>query len=78
MLSFQSFDRTKLIVMDTRPWLKNYPSGMPANIDADAFPSLIAYSKSKFEQYAALKAYTFMGKSLTYKQIDEMSTAFGA
>jgi long-chain acyl-CoA synthetase len=78
MLSFQSFDRTKLKVMDTRPWLKNYPSGMPANIDADAFPSLIAYSKSKFEQYAALKAYTFMGKSLTYKQIDEMSTAFGA
>ena len=26
--------------MDSRPWLKNYPKGLPANIDVDKYPNL--------------------------------------
>lgn len=63
---------------DQRPWLKNYPKGVPANIDADAYPSVISIIEESFEKYANLKAYACMGKELTFKQIDQYSEQFGA
>lgn len=63
---------------DQRPWLKNYPSGVPANIDADTFPSVMAMVDSFFERYKNSKAFSCMGKELTYGQIDQYATQFGA
>lgn len=63
---------------DQRPWLKNYPKGVPANIDADAYPSIISIIEESFEKYSDLKAYACMGKTLTFKQIDQYSKQFGA
>ena len=63
---------------DQRPWLKNYPKGVPANIDADAYPSIISIIEESFNKYADLPAYACMGKSLTFKQIDQYSKQFGA
>jgi len=64
--------------MEDRPWLKNYPPGIPSNIDANAFPTLNDFFEKVFKKYASLHAFECMGKKLTYREIDEMSTSFGA
>ncbi len=63
---------------DTRPWLKNYPSGVPANVDIEKFESLVDYITKTCEQYAKRPAFACMGKSLTYKEVDVLSNQFGA
>ncbi len=63
---------------EQRPWLKNYPKGVPANIDPDAFPTLVAMFEDTFKKYAKIPAFTCMGKTLTYEQVDKLSADFGA
>lgn len=61
-----------------RPWLANYPKGMPANIDSDAYPTLIALIQETMTKYKNRAAYSCMGKDISYAELDKMSTAFGA
>lgn len=49
---------------------------MPANIDAAAYPRLMDMVEECFEKYRTRPAFTCMGKTLTYGQVDEMSAAF--
>lgn len=64
--------------MDERPWLKNYPKGLPANIDVDKYPNLNAYLKEAMDKYAKQPAFYSMGKVLTYGEIDKMAEHLGA
>ena len=64
--------------MTDRIWLKSYPSGVPADIDAGQYPSLVALMEEAFHKYANRVAYSFMGKDVTYAQTDSLSTAFAA
>lgn len=61
-----------------RPWLSKYPSGIPANIDADAYSCLVDLLEETFEKYRKKVAFSCMGKDLTFDQIDKMSLQFGA
>jgi long-chain acyl-CoA synthetase len=61
-----------------RPWLKNYPHGVPANVNPEEFPSLMDMLKESFVKFADSPAYSCMGKSMTYGQIDQYSNQFGA
>ena len=61
-----------------RPWLKNYPTGVPANIDPDAYPTLVALIEETFEKYRKLIAFTCMGASLSFDELDKGSQHFGA
>ena len=61
-----------------RIWLKNYPPGVPADIDAAQYPSLVALFEESFAKYKNANAYACMDKKLTYGQLDEMSQALGA
>ncbi len=61
-----------------RPWLKNYPSGIPANIDPDAYPTLVSMFDETFEKYRKLPAFTCMGKTMTFDELDKKSKLFGA
>ncbi len=63
---------------EQRPWLQHYPQGVPANIDADVFPNLIGVLDDIFEKYGPQKAFSCMGKELTYRQIEQQSRQFGA
>lgn len=63
---------------EPRPWLKNYPAGIPANINPAAYPSLREFAEESFKKFAKLNAFTLMGKSMTYKELDEKSNAFAA
>jgi len=63
---------------ESRPWLTNYPSGVPANIDAEAYASLVALFEECFKKYGSKPAFSCMGKELSYRQIDKLSKDFGA
>ncbi len=61
-----------------KTWLKQYPAGVPANIDVEQYPSLVALLEESLKRYASLPAYKFMGKAITFAQVDEASRALAA
>ena len=61
-----------------RPWLAQYPAGVPAEIPADAYVSLVALMEESFQRHRDLPAYRFMGSTLTFGQLDEQSRALAA
>jgi len=61
-----------------KTWLKQYPAGVPEQIDPDQYPSLTALIEEAFKKHASLPAYKFMGKSFSFALIDEQSRAFAA
>src|SRR6476661_8363619 len=61
-----------------RIWLKSYPDGVPADIDASRYPSLVDLLEESFNRYHDRVAYTCMGASLTFGDIDRLSRALAA
>ena len=61
-----------------KTWLKQYPAGVPEQIDLSQYASLTALIEEAFKKYAALSAYKFMGKSFSFGLVDEQSRAFAA
>ncbi len=64
--------------MTDRIWLSSYPEGVPADIDATQYPSLVALMEESFKKYASRTAYSFMGKDISYAQTDSLSQAMAA
>ena len=61
-----------------RVWLKRYPSGVPAEINADHYPSLLDIFEQSIAQYPNKTAFINMGKSISFTELDQQSTAFAA
>jgi long-chain acyl-CoA synthetase len=61
-----------------RLWLRQYPPGVPADIDPSRYSSLVAMFEEGFSAFAAREACVCMGKSLTYAELDEASRALAA
>jgi long-chain acyl-CoA synthetase len=61
-----------------RIWLKSYPSGAPAEIDPNAFPSLGEFFAASVAKFRDRTAFISMGKAISYGELDEKSRAFGA
>ena len=61
-----------------RFWLKNYPKGVPAEVDPSQYSSLVALIDEAFSKYGARKAYDSLGKTITFGEVDALSKAFGA
>ncbi|HNT37982.1 MAG TPA: long-chain-fatty-acid--CoA ligase [Rubrivivax sp.] len=59
-------------------WLKHYPAGVPAEIDADRYPSLTALLEESFRTHRERDAFLFMGRAFGFGRIDELSRAFAA
>jgi long-chain acyl-CoA synthetase len=59
-------------------WLKAYPPGVPAEIDPDAYGSLVQLLEASFQKYAANNAFVCMDKFLTYAELDSMSKRLAA
>ena len=64
--------------MTDRIWLKSYPEGVPADIDPNQYLSMVQMLEESFGKFADRTAYSFLGKEMTYKQVDTLSQAFGA
>ena len=61
-----------------KPWLSAYPEGVPAEIDTSAYSSLVDLMQESFRQYGDRTAFSFLGKGLTYKELDRLSQVFAA
>jgi long-chain acyl-CoA synthetase len=61
-----------------RIWLKSYPKGVAAEIDVNAYASLRDVFDEVIGQFGPRPAYTCMGKSITFAELDAASAAFGA
>ncbi len=61
-----------------RIWTKNYPAGVPADINVEQFSSLVALLEDSFTKYADDKAYVLMDKAITYGELDTYSNAYAA
>jgi long-chain acyl-CoA synthetase len=59
-------------------WLKSYPKGIPAEVDVRAYTSLKDILEQSCARYRDLPAFSNMGTTLTYGQLDAMSRSFGA
>src|SRR6266404_5751552 len=61
-----------------RAWLKQYPPGVPADIDPDRYASLRDIFEESCAAHGHSPAFTNMGATLSYAQLDELSRAFAA
>ncbi len=61
-----------------RFWLRNYPPGVPADIDPSLYPSVVALLEESFIRYRAADAYVCMDKALTFGQLNELSRCLAA
>ncbi|ODV10584.1 MAG: long-chain-fatty-acid--CoA ligase, partial [Rhodanobacter sp. SCN 68-63] len=59
-----------------RPWLDHYPDGVPAQIELDAYASVVAVLEEAFERFKDRPAFASFGKKLSYGEIDAMSARF--
>jgi long-chain acyl-CoA synthetase len=64
--------------MTDRLWLKSYPPGVPADIDPSRYTSMVAMMEESFEKFSGRSAYSFMGKEMSYRELDRQSQTFGA
>jgi long-chain acyl-CoA synthetase len=58
-------------------WLKSYPKGVPAEITS-AYRSIPDLIDANIGKYSERPAYRCMGKTITFADVDRMSTAVGA
>ncbi len=61
-----------------RIWLKSYPPGVPTEIDAGTLRSLRELQEHSYATFADRVAFVQMGRSITYRELDELSRAFAA
>ncbi len=59
-------------------WLKSYPPGVPATIDPAEYASLDALISQACANYAASPAFTNMGTTITYAELEHQSRALAA
>jgi long-chain acyl-CoA synthetase len=61
-----------------RIWLKSYPKGIPATIDVNEYASVRDVFDRVVAQFGPRPAYTCMGQSITFADLNAASAAFGA
>ncbi len=61
-----------------KAWLKSYPPGVPEQIDVDAYQSVAEVFQQAVEKYGSRPAFTNMGTTLSYNEIDQMTERLAA
>ena len=62
----------------SRPWLTQYPPGVPGDVPVDTYPSLVPLLEESWKTHAERDAAACMGVRFSYAEIDERSQALGA
>jgi long-chain acyl-CoA synthetase len=61
-----------------RPWLKNYPPQVPADVVVDQYASLAELLEEAFRRHASRDAVACFDQRLRFRDLDEMSQSLGA
>ena len=59
-------------------WLKQYPEGVPAEINTDQYASLKAMFEDSCRKYAERPAFSNLGTTLSFAELEKLSRQFGA
>lgn len=59
-------------------WLNHYPAGIPAEVNLDEFASLKDLLRHSCDRFDDLPAFSNMGISITYAELDQYSRDFAA
>jgi len=62
--------------MNSKPWLSNYPTGVPAQIDMTEFSSIMDVFRKAVARAPEQKAFINMDRAITYAQMDQLSMSF--
>ena len=62
----------------SKPWLKSYPEGVPHSIEESSYASLVEMFEESFANYSNRKACEYLGKFMTYRELDQQSKCFAA
>ena len=57
-------------------WLKSYPAGVPENVPEPPFRSILQLIEHGFAEYPNNPAYTNMGRTITYAELNDLSMRF--
>lgn len=61
-----------------KPWLKEYPPGVPATLDLDPRESLVDIGDRAIRRFATRPAFSNLGRTITYAEFDQLSRRFAA
>jgi long-chain acyl-CoA synthetase len=61
-----------------RPWLAQYPKGVPAEINPEAYRSIVDVFEQAVERFRHRPAFANLGKTLTFDDLDRLSAAFAS
>ena len=61
-----------------KPWLDSYPEGVPAEIDIEAYASILDIFDQSCEKFRDQPAYVNFGRSLTYADLDRLRRTCGS
>jgi len=61
-----------------RIWLDHYPRGVPAEIDVNEYASAREVFEESCRKFATRPAFSCMGRSITFADLDALSSTFGA
>ncbi|MCA6062561.1 AMP-binding protein [Thalassolituus marinus] len=64
--------------MNEQFFQERYPEGYPSSIDPDKYESVVEIFDSFVKRFSANPAFTCLGQTLTYAELDEKSAAFAA
>ena len=59
-------------------WIRHYPKGIPAEIDVNEYASVREIFEESASKYGGRPAFTCMGRSVGFSELDTLSAAFGA
>jgi long-chain acyl-CoA synthetase len=65
-------------MMSKKLWLRSYPVGMPAEINADLFVSIPDMFEKTVAKFAGKPAYHNLGRTLSYSELDRLARDFAA
>jgi long-chain acyl-CoA synthetase len=64
--------------MGEKVWLKNYPRGVPAEIDPDQYASIPDLLEKTFARFGDKPAFHNLGRTISYAELDRLSRDFAA
>ena len=65
-------------MIDNSTWQKSYPRGVPAEIDADRYKSVVEAFHSSCRRFADRPCFENMGVTLSFADIERLSGEFAA
>ena len=66
------------MINPSKPWLQSYPEGVPHTISESSYASLMEMFEESFAQYPNRNACEYLGKFMTYRELDDQSKHFAA